>query len=130
LDINTGDQEFGETRFREEPVDSVTPEHLYERRWALTVLDGALENLRENYAKSAKTELFERLKFVLTQGKGAVPYAEIASALAMSESAVKVAAHRLRGRYRDSIRQVIAHTVASPDEINGELRQLMAVFSG
>jgi RNA polymerase sigma factor (sigma-70 family) len=123
------DQEFGETRFREEPVERVTPEHLYERRWALTVLDGALEQLRANYAAMGRTALFESLKFMLTLGKGSVPYAEIATQLEMTESAVKVAAHRLRQRYRDSIRQVIAHTVSSPDEIDAELRQLMTAFS-
>lgn len=117
-----------ETRFRHEPADTETAEKLYDRRWALTLLDQVLARLREEMSAAGKLDLFEALKFSLTGGRTA--YAEVAAALGMSEGAVKVAVHRLRERYRELIRAEIAETVATPAEVEDELRHLLAALSG
>jgi len=104
-----------------------TPEQEFERRWALTMLDQALAALRAEYAAAGKESLFERLKASLT-GE-AEPYAVIAAELGLSEGAVKVAAHRLRQRYRDCLHAAIAETVNSQDQIEDEIRALFAALS-
>jgi RNA polymerase sigma-70 factor (ECF subfamily) len=122
--------EDGETRYSLEPVDDLTPERVYERRWALTLLGRALARLREEHVAAAKLELFEELKGSLAGGRGTVTLAEIGARIGMSEGAAKVAAHRLRRRYRRLLRQEIADTVATPDQIDDELRHLLNVVSG
>lgn len=124
------DAEEAEARFALEPADEASPDRLYERRWALTVLEGVLARLKQEYAQAGKADLFERLKGALAAGRGGVPYAEVARQLRMTEEAVKVAVHRLRKRYRELLRAEIAHTVASPEEIEDEIRHLFAVLSG
>ena len=89
-----------------------------------------LRRLRAEYTASDREKLFEALKPTLTEASRAVRYAEIASRLDTSEGAVKVAVHRLRQRYRELLRAEIADTVASPDEVDGELRSLFAALSG
>jgi len=118
-----------ETRYCAEPVDRLTAEKLYERRWALTLLDRVLERLRQELVASGKEALFDQLKGCLSAENGARPYREAAAALGMSEGAVKVAAHRLRCRFRELFREEVAQTVASPGEIEEEIRQLLAAFS-
>jgi len=124
------DAKSAETRYALEPADPQTAEKAFERNWALTLLDEVFRRVRKEYAAEDKTALFEELKATLTGEKGATPYAESAARLGMSEGAVKVAAHRLRHRYRDALRAEIAETVAGPEEVDDELRHLFAALSG
>lgn len=117
-----------ESRYAHEPADHATADKLYDRRWAYAVLDAVLARLREEFSAAGKCELFDALKPALTGEKS--PYADIAARLGMSEGAVKVSVHRLRERYRDLIRAEIAETVATPDEIEAELRHLLEALSG
>jgi RNA polymerase sigma-70 factor (ECF subfamily) len=119
-----------ETACSFEPADTTTPEKIYERRWALTLLDQVLRRLREEYVRAGREKLFEQLKPTLTEASRTVRYAEIAARLGMSEGAVKVAVHRLRLRYREVLRAEIADTVASPAEVEDELRNLFAALAG
>jgi RNA polymerase sigma factor (sigma-70 family) len=122
------DFESAETRYRHEPADTMTPERLFERRWALTLLDRVLSRLQDEYAAAGNLPLFERLKQFLTAEKGATPYREVAQQAAMTEGAVKVAVHRLRKRYRDLLEDEIAHTVSHAEDVQDELRQLFATL--
>lgn len=112
----------GEQRYRREPADVWTAERLFERRWALTLLETVLARLAERYAAERKADLFERLRGSIT-GDAGVSYAQTAASLGMTEGAVKVAVHRLKRRYRETLREEIAATVESPDEIDDELNQ-------
>lgn len=120
------DFQAGESRYLLEPADPETPENIYERRWALTLLDQSLKQLRQEFTNAGKQLLFEGLKGSLTGDGPAQSYAKVAHDLDMTEQAVKVAVHRLRRRYREVLRAAIAQTVASPDEIDDELRDLFA----
>jgi RNA polymerase sigma-70 factor (ECF subfamily) len=113
-------------RYAREPAHDQTPERLFERRWALTLLEQVLAGLREEYESSGKGRLFEALKGSL--GGPEVPYAAVAADLGLSEGAVKVAAHRLRQRYRDRLRAAIAETVAGEEQVDEELRDLFAAL--
>jgi RNA polymerase sigma-70 factor (ECF subfamily) len=124
------DEQSAETRYRIEPADVLTPEKLFERRWALTLLEKVLADLRQEYARDGKNKLFEQLKDCLVDGKHSIPYAELAARAGSSEGAIKVAVHRLRRRYRELLRAEIARTVASADEVEDELRHLFAAVSG
>jgi RNA polymerase sigma factor (sigma-70 family) len=118
-----------ETSIGFEPADTTTAEKIYERRWALTLLDHVLRRLREEFIRDGKEKLFEQLKPTLTEASRSVRYAEMATRLGTSEGAVKVAVHRLRQRYRELLRAEIADTVASPGEVDDELRNLFAALS-
>jgi len=113
-----------------EPADVLTAEKIFERRWALSLLEQVLRRLREEYARDGKEQQFEQLKSTLTEASRSVSYAEIARRLATSEGAVKVAVHRLRQRYRELLRAEIADTVADPREIDDEIRNLFAALAG
>jgi RNA polymerase sigma factor (sigma-70 family) len=112
-----------EARYCQEPADRLTPERIFERQWALALLDQVLARLQAEMAADGKAALFDAIKGHLTGGES-VSYATTAASLGMTEGAVKVAAHRLRQRYRELLREEIAHTVASPDEIEEEVRYL------
>jgi RNA polymerase sigma-70 factor (ECF subfamily) len=122
------DLDAGESRLGLEPSHGATPERIFDRQWALTLLDRALDRLRDEYRRAGKGELFDRLRPALA-GDRATPYAELASSLGMSEGAVKVAVHRLRGRSAALIREEVAQTVASPEEVDDELRDLFAALA-
>ena len=124
------DLEAGDSRHALEPSHDVTPEAIYERRWALTILDRVIVGLRQTYADAGKAGLFDRLKTFLTGEGGASPYEGVARELGMGEGAVKVAVHRLRRRYRELLRAEIARTVAGPEEVEDELRHLLAALQG
>ena len=118
----------GEERYQREPAHDETPERIFERRWALAMLDRVVERLRNEFVQHGRPEHFERLKVFLL-GQSDVPYATLAQEMNTSEGALKVAIHRLRKRYRDLFRQEIADTVADPAEVESELRYLAAVLS-
>ena len=114
-----------ETRFAHDtPVDPLTPDRLFDRRWALQLLDSALNDLAADYAARNDTELFLALKPTLTPPEDAPTYAHIAATLNLSENALKTAAHRLRRRYRDALRTRIAATVDTPEQIDEEIKHL------
>ena len=117
-----------ETRYIAEPIEQLTAEKLYERRWALTLLERVLSRLGREFSEAGKKEHFERLKPYLMADKGSIPYAQAAAALGMNESAVKVAVHRLRRRFRELFREEVAHTVAKSEEIDEEIRHLLTAF--
>jgi RNA polymerase sigma-70 factor (ECF subfamily) len=118
------DFQSGETRFQREPSHEATAEALYERGWALTLLQQALARLREEQTRAGKALVFESLKETLTGEDAARPYAELAAELGMSAEAIKVTVHRLRRRYGELLRAEIAQTVTATDEIEDELRDL------
>ena len=120
----------GENRYQHEPADDWTPEKIFARRWALTVLDAALARLRTDHEESGRMALFEALKVYLTGDSGAPPLAETARRLSMTEGAVKVAVHRLRERYRQALREEIGQTVAEPADVEDELKALSAALRG
>lgn len=122
------DVKTAETTCGFEPADNVTAENIFERRWALTLLDQVLQRLREEYVHDGKGRLFEQLKSTLTEASRSVAYVEIPRRLDMTEGAVKVAVHRLRQRYRELLRTEIADTVSGPEEVEEELRALFAAF--
>jgi len=114
-----------DSRWRLEPADELTPEKLFERRWALAVLDQVLTRLEAELAAAGKACQFEALKGFLT-GAGQGTHAQLGDQLGMSPGAVKVTVHRLRRRYRQLLREEIAHTVADPREIDDEIRYLLS----
>ncbi len=118
----------GEERYQREPAHDETPERIFERRWALAMLDRVVERLRNEFVEHGRAEHFERLKMFLL-GQSDAPYAALAREMNISEGSLKVAIHRLRKRYRDLFRQEIADTVADPAEVESELRFLAAVLS-
>jgi RNA polymerase sigma factor (sigma-70 family) len=118
----------GEDRYQREPGHDETPERIFERRWALAVLDRVVERLRDEFVHHGRPEHFERLKVFLL-GQSDAPYAMLAREMNTSEGALKVAIHRLRKRYRELFRQEIADTVADPGEVESELRFLAAALT-
>jgi len=118
-----------ETRFAQPIAPEDTPDRAFDRQWALALLDTVLGRLRREYATSGKDGLFLGLKDTLSGGRSEIPYRDLAARLAMSEGAVKVAAHRLRQRYRDLLREEIASTVADAGDVEAELRDLFAALS-
>ena len=115
----------GESHYAAEPADRMTPEKAFDRRWALAVLDEVLARLRREYAQSDRRQLFEALEPALAAEADAPSHAEVARKLGMTEGAVKVAAHRLRKRYRELLREEIAQTVDGPELVDEEIRYLL-----
>src|ERR1041385_4801916 len=118
----------GEERYQREPAHDETPERIFERRWALSVLDRVVERLRDEFVHYGRPDHFDRLKVFLL-GQSDAPYAALAREMNTSEGALKVAIHRLRKRYRELFRQEIADTVADPAEVESELRYLATVLT-
>jgi RNA polymerase sigma-70 factor (ECF subfamily) len=124
------DSQTAEERYRLEPADPVTPEQVYDRRWALTLLETVLSRLAAEQSAAGKEEVFAQLKGHLWGDAREMGYGEMAVRLGMTEGAVKVTVHRLRRRLRDLLREEVAHTVAADGEIDEELRHLIAVIRG
>jgi RNA polymerase sigma factor (sigma-70 family) len=128
-----GDRQFisldAEQRYATEPSESLSPDKLFERRWALTLLENVLAKLKAEQLAAGRGAVFDALQPVLTSSGRGTPYADLAERLGLTENAVKVAVHRLRQRYRELLEQEIANTVASPDEIAEERRYLLRVLS-
>ena len=123
------DAQEAEERYRLEPADRMDAEKIFERRWAMTLLEQALARLRDEAVVAGKAELFERLRDFVA-GESETSCGEVAAQLGQTESAVKSALHRLRQRYRDLVREEIAQTVTDPAETDGEIRYLITVISG
>jgi RNA polymerase sigma-70 factor (ECF subfamily) len=122
------DEAEANARYQAHLSSETAPEKLYDQQWALTLLDRAAARLRSNYAAAGQTDLYERLK-VFVSGQGVPPpYAEVAHALGMSESAVKSAIYRLRQSFHELVRQEVAETVCTPAELDEEIRYLITVI--
>jgi len=112
-----------------EPVDTLTPEKIFEKHWATLMLDRALHALRQEFAAAGKTRQFEGLRTCLTGNGPEEHYRELGAGLGMSEGAVKSAVHRMRHRFGETLRAEVAQTVADPAEVEDELRYLFSVVS-
>lgn len=121
------DFDAAEGRFAAEAAEQETPESLFDKQWALTLLERATTALRRDYETSGQAELFRALHPRMA-GDGDVGYRQLSEALQMTEAALKSAMHRLRRRFRVFLREEIAQTVASPDEIDGEVSELFEVL--
>jgi RNA polymerase sigma factor (sigma-70 family) len=118
----------GERRYQLEPADQQTPEHLYERHWALTVMDRGMARLAARYTDAERRRTFHALRPLLIE-QDVAAYAGTAAALGVTEGALRVALHRLRRSYAASLRDVIAETLDREDEIDAELEHLLAVVA-
>jgi RNA polymerase sigma-70 factor (ECF subfamily) len=124
------DDDAAEERFQleTEAVDQVTPEILFERRWACTVLEQVLVRLREEFVRTERIALFDELKVFLSTDQAQASYAEVGLRTGLKEATVKVAVHRLRRRYGELLRAEIANTVQDPREVEDEVRHLISVL--
>ena len=122
------DLEEGEERYAVHPVDEMTPEDVFEHRWAVTVLDRAMARLEREARASGKEAQLRSLKPYLTGEEGQLPYRKTAEALEMTAGAVKVAVHRLRKRFGRHLRVEIAETVLDPEEVDPEVRHLLRLL--
>jgi RNA polymerase sigma factor (sigma-70 family) len=124
------DWQNSDTRFQIDPPDHLSPDKLYDRAWAVTVLERVLARLRGENAAEGKSELFGQLKPFLMVGKSAIPYAQVAVTLKLTEGAVRVAVHRLRSRYRELLRDEVRQTISDPAQVEEEMRALFSAFAG
>jgi RNA polymerase sigma-70 factor (ECF subfamily) len=122
------DFESGESKFGLVAVDTVTAEQLYEQQWAVALLEQVLDQLRTEYAVKNRLPHFEELKRFLAGSSQRAGYADAARALGISAATAKVAAHRMRKRYRELLRAEIAQTVQRPEEVDDEIRDLFAIL--
>ena len=118
-----------ESRYAQEPASNLTPEKLYERRWALSLFDRALGRLREQYVAAGKTIFYDRLKTFLSGEAGDGEYARLGAELGLSTGAVAAAVHRLRQHYRELVREEVAQTVETPADVEEEVRSLLAALT-
>ena len=118
----------GEDGYLLEPVDELTPDQVFERRWAQTVLQTALDRLSEEHAARGQATLFELLQDYQPREPGGRSYAQLGEEFAMTEAAVKSAVQRMRQRHRELLREEIAQTVTRPEEIEEELRHFRALL--
>ena len=123
------DAQLAEERYRLEPVEPVTPERLFERSWAMTLLEQAAGRLQQEYVSAGKTDLYEQLTDFRLDVPEQPAYAQAATQLGLSESAVKSAIHRLRQRHHQLVREEILQTVANPAEVDDEIQYLLRVIA-
>ena len=124
------DWQDADTRYQIEPADDLSPDKLYDRAWAVTLLERVISRLRGENAADGKALLFEKLKPFLMLGQSEIPYTEAAAGLAMTEGAARVAVHRLRRRYRELLREEIGQTLSDPAQAEEEMRALFSAFAG
>jgi RNA polymerase sigma-70 factor (ECF subfamily) len=122
------DQAAAEERFSGEPRHAVQPDVLFDRHWAMALLDRTMRRLEEEYAGSGRAALFQHLQRCLAQEEAALRYQDIARELGTTEAGVKMAMQRFRARYRELLREEIAQTVASAEDLEAEMRHLFAAF--
>ena len=117
-----------ETRYQLEPAHLEAPDKIFERRWAIQILDKALAALQREHTQQGKGVVFDTLKDCLAGSRESVPYAELAPRLGVSVAALKVMVHRFRGRYRDLLHEEVARTVDEHGQIEGEMRYLLEIL--
>ena len=123
------DAQTAESRYFSEPHDALAPDKLFERQWAVRLLEEVMHQLQAEYQAAGQAVLFGQLRLGLLGDRREIPYVDLANQLGMTEGAVRVAVCRLRQRYRTRLREEIAHTVASPDEVEEELRFLFRALA-
>jgi RNA polymerase sigma-70 factor (ECF subfamily) len=123
------DWQGADRRYEIDPADNLSPDKLYDRAWAVTLLEQVMNRLRDENAAEGKSNLFKQLKSLLVVGKSAIPYPESAAALNLSEGTVRVAVHRLRRRYRELLREEIRQTLSDPAQVDEEMRALFSAFA-
>ena len=123
------DELQAEDRYRLEPADEQSAEKIFERQWALTLLDQALERLRTEFAEGGKADLFDTLRQFQGDEPGPQTHAEAAAQLGMNENTLKSHVLRFRRRYRELLCEAVAHTVATPGDVEDELRYLKAILA-
>ena len=123
------DWQTADTQFQVAATNEPSPDQAFDREWAVTLLARVIERLQQECAAEGKAKLFDQLKGLLTAGQPAAPQRELAAALGMEEGSVRVAAHRLRKRYRQLLRNELANTLGDPAMVNEELRALFGAFS-
>jgi len=121
------DVEAGEDRYAIQPTETMTPEDVFEHRWAMTALDRAMDRLRKESMAEADPNQFELLRQYLAGAEPHAPYQQVAYSLGMNEGAVKTAVHRMRKRYGQCLRAEIAEIVSNPADVDDEVRHLLAV---
>jgi RNA polymerase sigma-70 factor (ECF subfamily) len=124
------DDVTAENRYRLEPADKATPESLYERGWALALLDSVLARLEDENRREGRHDWINIMRTTLTSDQETIDYDHLAHELGVAETAARVAVHRLRKRYRQLIREAVADTVDSPDEVDAEMHHLFQVLTG
>jgi RNA polymerase sigma factor (sigma-70 family) len=124
------DEQLAESRFQNEPLGTHPPESLFDRQWGLELLHRVRDRLRRRYAERGRNALFQHLEPCLGDSERPQSYAEIATALGMDEGTIKVSVHRLRKEFGAELRAEVARTVSDPNEIDAEIRELIAVASG
>ena len=117
-----------EVRYAQETVSTLSPEKLYDRRWALSLFERALRRLREQHAAPEKSRGFDQFKKYLSEEPGPGDYARLGSELGISRGAVAAAVHRLRQHYRELVREEISLTVETPAQVDEELRSLLVAL--
>lgn len=122
------DFQSADSRLSIEPASGLTAEQLYERQWAVTLLDQTMERLQGEFVRAGKANQFEQLKEFIIGAHAGVTFANIAAKLGTTEAAAKMAASRMRRRYRELLREEIAQTVSGPEEIDDEIRNLFAAL--
>ncbi|HOW66695.1 MAG TPA: sigma-70 family RNA polymerase sigma factor [Candidatus Paceibacterota bacterium] len=130
IDFLSLEGEAAESRYYEEPVSELTPEKLYEQRWAYELLERVMERLQSEFVASGQGPLFEALKDSLLGERQGVSYADVAVLQGLSEEAVKKRVQRMRKQYQRLLREEIAHTVARPEDVDEEIRYLFSVVGG
>ena len=123
------DQDAAEERYALEPADEASPERLFEKRWALTLLENIVAELREEFVASGKSELFDGLQPFLAWNSAEESYREVAGRLGVSENSARVTVFRMRKRYGELMRRHIAETVNSEEEVEEEMQFLMGVIA-
>lgn len=124
------DWQDAEARYRLESSEKLSPDHLYDREWALHLIGRVMTRLRDQAASEGKLDQFDILKKCLAVGRGDIPYEEIASKTGMTSGAVGVAVHRLRKRYRGLLREEVARTLSSREQLDDEMKAIRAALSG
>ena len=124
------DEVEAEKRFAREPADKSTPEKIFERRWALALLDQVLSRLRQEHETPNRLVLFDALRWFLSDEPPEQSQAQIGAQLGLSTGAVKQAVRRLRQRYRELLNEEVANTVATAGDVEDEVRHLVAVLRG
>ena len=119
----------GETQFAAVSASTATADQLFEKEWAISLLDHVVSALRDEYIRKGKQPIFETLKGTISANEQAIPYAQAAHELGISENATQVAVHRLRKRYRELLRREIGQTVCESGEVDDEIRSLISAFS-
>jgi RNA polymerase sigma factor (sigma-70 family) len=123
------DWQDADQRYQINPVDTLSPDKLFDRAWAVTVLEQVITRLRDESAAEGKARQYEQLRAFLMVGKSDIPYTQVAATLGLTEGAVRVAVHRLRQRYRELLRREIAQTLSDPTQVDEELQALFTALA-